>query len=403
MLQPLVALTFETPLKPSRDFGPKGKLLWIPLEKLRIDDAYQRPVNEKGKANVRRVAETFRWSKFEIPMVTPRKGGVFAIINGQHRSLGALVNGGVKSIPCWVIEVSPEEEADAFAAINGIVTAMHPLYLYKALLAAGDAVAKAIDRVTKKAGVIIAPYPRSDLAPNETLAVGTVERAIARFGEAAVAAGLKLIVGNAAGAPRALSTGAIAGAAEVLFANPKWLLLGEKLFAALAKGTLVTLESDARVDTAKHGGVVRTHFAKALSERLKAKLGDGGGEHKKPVSKAQQARTAARQGVAPAFTRSPAKPPPSNAIKADERAQIDAFLKAKGARKFEGGATGHTSNLIDWLNHIGVTAQRLAKPAARGGKAYRIGGRNYDLKGFLAVVDRERAKRNLEPIGGVHE
>jgi hypothetical protein len=88
----------------------------------------------------------------------------------------------------------------------------------------------------------------------------------------------------------------------------------------------------------------------------------------------------------------------SNRATQDETAAIDAFLKKNAPRKFESGATGNTSDLIDWLNvHTRRKASR-AGAARAGGKIYIVDGKRHDFTGFLALVNAERKKKKLEPI-----
>jgi hypothetical protein len=55
--------------------GPAPQVSWIAVDDLRIDDSYQRPIGQRGKLQVRRIAERFRWSRFAPIIVAPVEGG----------------------------------------------------------------------------------------------------------------------------------------------------------------------------------------------------------------------------------------------------------------------------------------------------------------------------------------
>lgn len=176
------------------DHGAAPMLQWIDIEKLMVDDAYQRPIRGDGRRNVAKIAKNFRWSRFAPVVVSPIEGDRYAIVDGQHRTTAALI-AGLKQVPCQIIVASPTEQAAAFAAINGNVTRMHRMALHRAAAAAGDPAALAINAVARKAGVVVLAYPKSELnqEPGETMAVGTIGQCIKTYGEAIVTLALRCV------------------------------------------------------------------------------------------------------------------------------------------------------------------------------------------------------------------
>ena len=119
------------------DAGPAPMLQWIAIEKLAIDDRYQRDLKPGNWKSIRRIAEQFKWSRFSPVFVAPVEGGRFAIIDGQHRTHAAALCG-FAEVPCQVVQMTLEEQAASFAAVNGFVTKVGLHQIFKAALAAGD-------------------------------------------------------------------------------------------------------------------------------------------------------------------------------------------------------------------------------------------------------------------------
>lgn len=176
------------------DAGPAPQLQWLPIALLRVDPAYQRPITAKGRQNIVKIVKEFRWNRFAPVVVSPIAGGLYAIVDGQHRTTAAATVG-LESVPCLVILADAREQAAAFSAINGAVTRMHKMSIHHAAVAAGDPAACEIDAVARAAGVTILRYPKSELhqAPGETMAIGSIAEAIAAHGEAATVLALKAI------------------------------------------------------------------------------------------------------------------------------------------------------------------------------------------------------------------
>lgn len=215
--------------------GPEPELKWIELKLLVIEPAYQRRVFNAGRKNIVKIARTFEWTKFAPVIVCPLKGGLYAIVDGQHRTTAAAARG-IRKVPCQVIKASPEQRAAAFAAVNGAVTKMSTLQLHVAMVAAGDPVALQANRVCAQAGVRILPYPvdAKSMKPGDTLAAGQIPKFIAKYGEAVMVEALRCITKTAADGNVGLVRGPVMEALCVnIEAEPDWH--GEPLLAAMRK------------------------------------------------------------------------------------------------------------------------------------------------------------------------
>lgn len=176
--------TVDCPLPAARDFGALPQLKWLPVASLKIDSGYQRSIMAKGRANIALIVAEFSWSRFSPLVVRPIVDGLYAIIDGQHRTAAAK-RLGIADVPCQIVAVKPAEAAKIFTAINGNVTPMTPQYLYKAALASGEPWALQIERIAARAKVDVLryPVPISKQKPRQTMMIGTLRNRLARYGE----------------------------------------------------------------------------------------------------------------------------------------------------------------------------------------------------------------------------
>lgn len=176
---------------PNEKPGERPELQWLKIAKLRIDPRYQRDIGQRGANNILAIATAFSWSKFAPLIVASIGNGLFAVVDGQHRATAAALYG-FESVPCVIITAGDAEQADAFVAINANVTAMSPLQIHAARLAAGDKGAVALTDACLEAGVVVCryPVPANKMKPGETLAVAMLQAQLERFGRDVLIAAL---------------------------------------------------------------------------------------------------------------------------------------------------------------------------------------------------------------------
>lgn len=169
-------------------------LQWVALADLVIDGRYQRDITGLGRANMARIARDFRWSRFSPLLVAPVEGGRFAIIDGQHRAHAAALCG-VDAVPCMAVLMDLTEQATAFRHINGQVTKVDQLQLYRAALAAGEGWAVECDRVVREGGARLMTSKVSswDRKPGQITALTMVRRHVAQGTGNVVTAALRAI------------------------------------------------------------------------------------------------------------------------------------------------------------------------------------------------------------------
>lgn len=207
----------------SVDLGMKPGLAWLPISCLRVDPAYQREILRNGSRNIGKIARDFDWSLFGSVVVANIGDSLFAIVDGQHRTTAAALRG-IAEVPCIIIEANPTKQATAFAAINGAVTKISPLQIFHAEVAGNDPSAIELRDACAAAGVTICryPVPSNKMAIGETLAVGTLRRALATYGREHLALSLRCITVGGVESIGMVCEPVIKAVAHVLDAERSW-------------------------------------------------------------------------------------------------------------------------------------------------------------------------------------
>ena len=234
-LRPLRALIVKNAPLPPTALGERAELCLLPLDRLVVDDRYQRNITENGRRNILRILGGFDWRKFMPVVCMPIENGLYAIIDGQHRATAALMHPAIDMVPCMVIKVSVEEAASVFAAINGQVTAITAQQIFYARVVAGEATANALQEVLDIAEVKVLKnkVPGQPYRPGETLAIGTLEKCLRDYGRDTLITALQAITQSGDGNAGCLVAPFIAAMCSLLHEVGYWRESGSKLFAAM--------------------------------------------------------------------------------------------------------------------------------------------------------------------------
>ena len=218
-LRPLIAADMP---QPSLALGERAELCLLPLDRLVVDDRYQRAIGRQGKPNVLRILASFDWRKFTPVVVTPVGDGLYAVIDGQHRATAALMHPAIDMVPCMVIRVTPEEAAACFAAINGAVTKITAGQIWRARVRSGEASALALNRALEAAGVRVLAYkgPSEPYKVGDTFAIGTLESMFAKYGPEVLVTALQSITQSGTGNPGCVVAPMIAAMCRIVFERP---------------------------------------------------------------------------------------------------------------------------------------------------------------------------------------
>lgn len=227
--EPLNIAHYQQPTTPLSD-GAAPYMDWIEVKRLVTDKTYQREISRAGSINVERIAEYFEWAKFSPVIVAPVEGGMFSIIDGQHRATAAMLRG-IEKVPCEIVHIDRARQAEAFAAINGNITRVSAQVVYYARLTGRDPEAEAMARVLSAAEVTICRGAKTlrTMKRGETNAVGAISKLLTKFGSETVISALQCITQTGSGNPGFLRAMIIEPLCVVLHRNPKWRDSGERL------------------------------------------------------------------------------------------------------------------------------------------------------------------------------
>lgn len=271
-LRPLTAEAFAAPAEPVAA-GAVPMLGWLKISDLRVDASYQREIGDKGKTTIRSIVGNFLWSRFAPVVVAPIEGGLYAIIDGQHRTTAALICG-FDQVPCAIVIADRTVQADAFAAINGAVTAIHATQIFHAKVAAGDPAAMKVMEICREAEVVVLRHPRqaNQLKAGETLAIGTLTKCANHEQADVLALALRCITQTGDGNPGLLRAAVIGAFFDVLCWHPKIRTDVAALLDALDDFPFAQAWVDSAFAAPGEGGTASWRYTTRIIRHLEQKL-----------------------------------------------------------------------------------------------------------------------------------
>jgi hypothetical protein len=127
-----------------------GAFMWIEKQQLHIDSAYQRSLISESRIAV--VTQAWSWLSCGT-LIVYEFDGKFWVIDGQHRLLAAMRRSDIQQLPClWFDFPSVEEAAMAFYRANCIRGNVSPFDRLRALLAAGEPLARSVVEIMESEG-----------------------------------------------------------------------------------------------------------------------------------------------------------------------------------------------------------------------------------------------------------
>jgi ParB-like nuclease domain len=235
MFKPINCERFSAP---DSDFspGPAPILEWIKIDHLVVDTDYQREIGRRGAINVNQIAEHFDWSKFAPVVIAPVEGGLFAIVDGQHRTTAAMLRK-IERVPCQIVQADRAQQAAAYAAVNGNITKTTAQQLYHAKLAANDPDALEISKICSSADVevIRRNIPQSKLKVGQTQAIVSITRCAKLYGRDTLITALQCITQTADGNAGFVKATIIEALCQALHDVPAWRDAGDTLLRVMDK------------------------------------------------------------------------------------------------------------------------------------------------------------------------
>lgn len=268
-VEPLIPPDFAFEEELPESAGPEGRLGWVPLRDLVVDDSYQRPLGARNWAAIRKIGANFSWRKFAALIVSPI-GDKFALIDGQHRAYGAAL-AGASHAPAWIVVATPQEQAAIFKAVNGDVVQMSALNKYHAALAAGEADHVGAAAAAAIAGVTVLRYPVavSHIKPGQTLAARALVECYRRYGRNTLITALQCVTETSNNVPGALSARLIVGLCTTIGEVPAWREAGERLLSVIDD---LDLEGVSEGAVGGNGRSVAMAIADDVRAHLRARL-----------------------------------------------------------------------------------------------------------------------------------
>jgi hypothetical protein len=170
-------------LNPAR--GTPPTLEWVALDRLEVDEAYQRSVEDpRSQKLIAAIARDFDWSLCLPLSCVRREGGQIMVVDGQHRLTGARMRSDIAHLPC-VITSAPtvQDEAALFAKLNRHRRPLSGFEIWRAALAGGDADATAANAIIEAAGLKLAAHTNySSWKPGQVGCIAGVVRAMKNYG-----------------------------------------------------------------------------------------------------------------------------------------------------------------------------------------------------------------------------
>lgn len=155
-------------------------LEWLPIDRIVIDDAFQRPLGRANWKAIEGIARAFTWARFLPVLAAPTVDGRFSLIDGQHRTHAALLRG-YTAVPAMVVRMSLAEQAAAFASVNGDTVKITLFHVYKAALAARESWAVSCADAVQAGGCQLMTFNKSaaQKQPGEVYAIALIRSLIA--------------------------------------------------------------------------------------------------------------------------------------------------------------------------------------------------------------------------------
>jgi hypothetical protein len=192
---------------------------------LRIDPRYQREIGRRGADNIVAIVPAFKWAKFTPVVVAPIGEGLFAIIDGQHRTTAASAC--AASNPCPASSSRSTAPSRPTPSSPSMPTSRRCRRCSCTPRAWPPATSDAAEltEVCREADVTICryPVPANKMKPGETLAVGMLQAVLAKFGREVLIAALCCITKTRRGNPGMIRKQIVEALCAVLEAESSWL------------------------------------------------------------------------------------------------------------------------------------------------------------------------------------
>lgn len=252
-----------------RNPGHPPDVVLIDIEKLNINERYQRSIfSKRSKSLIQKIAATFDWCFFQPLSVSDAGGGMYNVLDGQHRLAGARLNGHIRSLPCYLLKLDGvKQEARAFVGLNEQKVTLTPLSSFHGRVVAGDPDALRLKAVLDDCVMVVPKTPRSQshLKSHEVQAISTLLGLLKKYNDRPIKRALIMLKKVYEGKPGQMRRSIIGALCAIFDAHKD--LNEEILEGILLKTTSAELEKEARAYQAVEGGTSHQAVIKALTNR----------------------------------------------------------------------------------------------------------------------------------------
>lgn len=169
--------------------GDPPTLEWIALDRLTVDESYQRSVgSHRSRIIIAGMVRLWDWRLCQPLTVVRRDDGSLMIIDGQHRWTGAKARGDIAHLPCVVSrDIDAAGEADMFVALNTRRRQLSQGDIFRAALVSGNETAQIVAGLVDQAGLSFARDNVTDRwKPGQIFCGPMLIKAVKTFGEPVV-------------------------------------------------------------------------------------------------------------------------------------------------------------------------------------------------------------------------
>jgi hypothetical protein len=179
-LRRIEPLPFPVAIEPA--LGAKPEFQWVKPTDLWVDETYQRDLKRNSYALIANMRREFRWNRMKPPICVRAAEGLH-VIDGQHTAIVAATLR-IPAIPVFIVEADElDERARSFVAHNTNRVVVHPLDIFRALVASGDEDALTVQQVLDRSKVRLRMISSTtSIAEGDTMAIGTIRKLVSKHG-----------------------------------------------------------------------------------------------------------------------------------------------------------------------------------------------------------------------------
>lgn len=267
------------------DPGTPPEFLMLRPDQLVVNEEYQRQLTKASLAQIKRMAQNFDWDSYKaLNVARTEHPDVYEVVDGQHTAIAAKTNGLVPYLPCLLGRgTTLKEKAKGFIGINTERTALTPMAIFNARVAAQDDEAIAVETAMSRAGVTLLQLMPSNrrYSVGDTVAVGTMLSIARKHGDARLSTILRVAVLAKAAPVTAMTIKALNEVVPLEATQAE----REAIIAVLARQGIPRLEVVSTAETpaghrsfetmadkiAEAAGMPRMRRGKAIAKRERAK------------------------------------------------------------------------------------------------------------------------------------